>query len=189
MSKTLPLILLASLLLTGCVPAAFVAGAAAGGAVIYDKRSLKTMTQDSQTTFDTTSQIEQNPQFKGAHIVVATFNHIVLLTGQAPTQELSQQAYTEVAAFPHVKRVYNEITVGPATSNMQRSKDTWITTKIKTAMLAEKGLQSSQIKVVTENNVVYLMGMVTRSQGHLAALVASKISGVQQVVKLFEYLN
>src|SRR5262249_27678907 len=98
-------------------------------------------------------------------------------------------AYNLVNNIPHIKRIYNEVVITQPTSNMVRSKDTWITTKVVTKMLAEKGLRSTQIKVVTENSVVYLMGLVTHSQGNLAAVVASQVSGVTQVVKLFEYLN
>lgn len=187
MKSKLLLLSLSVCLISGCIPAAFVAGATAGGAIIYDNRSVKTMAQDRETTIKSQYRIDQ--QLQGTHISVATFNHIALLVGQAQNQDQIQTANNIVNAMPSIKRIYNEITIEPVTSTMQRSKDTWITTKTKTAMLAEKGLQSSQIKVVTENNTVYLMGLVTRTQGNLAAEVVSKVRGVQKVVKLFEYMN
>lgn len=190
MKTKLFLIFISACLLSGCLPVAFVAGATAGGAVVYDNRGFKTIASDQKTSMQAESKINADPELKDqVHIVIATFNRIVLMTGQAPTPELRQKAYEIVSTLPNVKRIYNEVTVSEPTPMSVRSKDTWITTKVKTAMLAEKGLHSTQIKVVTENKVVYLMGYVSRSQANLAALVASKVSGVQKVVKLFEYPN
>lgn len=191
MKTKLLLIALTALSLQACVPVALVAaGATAGGAIVYDNRSVKTMAEDREITFRAQSRLDQDPQLKNtSHVVAVCFNHILLLIGEAPTQELSQHAYALVANLPHVKRTYNQITIANPTTEKQRAKDTWITTKAKTDMLAAKGLQSTQIKVVTEDNVVYLLGLVTRSQGTLAANVASRVGGVQRVVKLFEYLH
>lgn len=176
-------------LLQACIPVAFVAGATAGGAIIYDNRSVKTIAEDKDIEIRAQSAIDIDAQLRGnqSHIIVTVFNHIMLLVGQAPTPELQQHAYDVVNKFPHIKRIYNEITVGVPTSNARRTQDIWITTKAKTLMLAEKGLHSTQIKVLTEDGVIYLMGLVNHTQGNLAAQVASKVSGVTQVVKLFEY--
>ena len=84
-----------------------------------------------------------------------------------------------------MSRVYNEITIRKPISLWQRSQDAWITTKVKTEMLAKKDLHSTQIKVVTENSVVYLMGMLTPQQAELATDVARRIDGVREVVKEF----
>ena len=71
---------------------------------------------------------------------------------------------------------------------MSRTNDSWITTKVKTAMLREKGLKSSHIKVVTEGATVYLRGRVSRDQADLATSVARRVGGVRMVVKIFEYV-
>jgi osmotically-inducible protein OsmY len=177
-------------LLGGCVPVAFVAGAAAGGAVIYDNRGTKTILQDDSTAYKAQGRINSDAALnQQTHIAVTVFNHIMLLVGQAATADLRQHAYDLVSNLPNIKRIYNQITVEAPTSLAIRSNDAWITTKVKTKLLAEKGLHSSQIKVLTEKGTVYLMGLVTRSQGALAALVTSKVSGVQKVVTLFEYQN
>jgi osmotically-inducible protein OsmY len=86
----------------------------------------------------------------------------------------------------NVSRVYNEITVEAPTSSWQRSHDAWITTKIKTEMLAKPGLHSTQIKVITENDVVYLMGVLSERQATIAINVARQVDGVIKVVKVFE---
>ncbi len=182
------IILFATFSLSACIPLMFVAGATVGGAVVYDKRSVKVMTQDHNAALKAINAINKDPAFKDkSHISVSVFNQIALLIGQANTPELRDKAYEIVSKISHIKRIYNEITIGKPASFKQRSHDTWITTKVKSAMLVQKGLRSSQIKVVTEAKVVYLLGNVSRSQAALAADTASKISGVAKVVKIFTY--
>lgn len=185
----LPLAALSSvLLLQGCVPVALVAGATAGGAVIYDNRSFKQMNIDNRITQQCTVAINSNEALKTeSHISIATYNGIVLLVGQAPTAELRQKAYDLIKNIPDIVRIYNEITISGPTTAMQRTSDTWITAKVKSSMLAQSGLHSTNIKVVTEDGVVYLMGNVSRKQADLAASVARRVSGVQKVVKVFQY--
>lgn len=175
--------------LSACVPVALVAvGATAGGAIIYDKRNVRTMAEDRDMASRLLKQINEDPELKeGTHIIVATFNHLMLVAGQASTEDLRNRIYEMASSAKNLKRLYKEITIEPPTSASEQAKDTWITTKVKSAMLAEKGLSSTQIKVVTEKRVVYLMGLVTHKQADLAATVASAVSDVRQVVRIFEY--
>lgn len=174
--------------LVGCVPAALVAGATVGGAVIYDKRSVKVMDQDHNARSIAQYRLDRDPTLQGhAHVSVSVFNNVALLVGQAQTSEIRDRAYSIVAEGPDIKRVYNEIAIGEPTSTLQRANDSWITTKVRGAMLGTSNLNSTNLKVITENGVVYLMGVVSRRQGALAADVARRISGVTKVVKVFEY--
>lgn len=170
--------------LAGCV-AAFVAGAATGGYVVFDRRTLIQINQDNDLRSKIYDEIAHNPDFKTSHIVVSSFHRVILLAGQAATEELRSQAETVVHRYPQVARLYNQITIGAPTSNLVRSSDAIITGEIKTKMLPVKGLKSSQIKVVTENGVVYLMGKVTSAQKRYAIDLARTTSGVQSVVTLF----
>lgn len=173
--------------LSGCVPAALVIGATVGGAVVYDKRDIKTIVQDRDSAQAAANLISASPDLKtGTHISVATFDHIMLLVGQTETDAQRTTAYQIASQIKYISRVYNEITVQKPISMWQRSKDSWITTKIKTEMLTKPGLHSTQIKVVTENSVVYLMGMLTPKQTELATDVARRVDGVREVVKVFE---
>jgi len=184
------LVVLLALFLQACIPAALVAGTAAGGLIINDNRSVRTMNEDHEITFKAQSAINTNKSLKGqTHISVATFNHLVLMVGQAPTEELRNIAASLVEKVPNVKHIYNEITIGAPISIAARSHDSWITTKVETALVAQKGLHSTQIKIVTENSTVYLLGLVIPSQGNLAAEAASTVPGVVKVVKAFEYLK
>lgn len=172
--------------LSGCIPAALVVGATAGGAVIYDKRSMETIAQDQESGAAAGGLINSSPALKGTHIAIATFDHVLLLVGQTPTEQQRDLAYQLVSNVKNVSRVYNEITVQQPTSSWQRSHDAWITTKIKTEMLTTGGLHSTQIKVVTENGVVYLMGILSPRQSDLAVNIARRADGVRKVVKVFE---
>lgn len=182
-------IILIALSLQGCF---FVAGAAAGAAavaVVYDHRKLEKILMDNKITNTAADKINADPNFKKSHIEISCFNQVVLLTGQTPTPELRQEAEEIVHAVPNVTRIYNQITIKAPTSPMIRASDSWITTKIKTQLLATKGMQSGTIKVVTENGTVYLMGMVSKEQADIAATIASQVTGVQRVMKIFQYSN
>ncbi len=188
MFKKVLFIFILATLLSGCIPAAFIAGATAGGALIYDHRNLSTIVADRNITYRAAKAIASDPALaENAHISVATLNGIVLIIGQAPTDALREQAQNLVEQVPNIRRIYDRVTIEKPTSAFIRSKDAWITTKTKSMMLAAKGLHSSQVKVITENGVIYLMGLVSRPQSDLAANVARRVSGVKKVVKLFEY--
>jgi osmotically-inducible protein OsmY len=188
--KQLPILfLISTLALSACVPAAFVVGATAGGAVIYDRRSLGTIVQDKKITYQSLIQLNSEPRLKEcSHISVATFNRVILLVGETNTPELRRRAYELVKAVPHIRRINNEIVVSEPLPSKECSMDLWITTKVKAAMVAEKGLNSTQIKVITEDSSVYLMGLVTHEQAEIAIAVARQIKGVRKVVTLFEYV-
>lgn len=173
--------------LSSCIPAALVVGATAGGSVIYDKRSMSTMIQDRDSAQGAANLISASPELKqGTHISIATFHHIMLLVGQTSTDEQRTTAYQLASGVKYISRVYNEITVRKPISLTQRSKDAWITTKIKAEMLAKPGLESTEIKVVTEDGVAYLMGILTPKQVEMAVDLTRRVDGVREVVKVFE---
>jgi osmotically-inducible protein OsmY len=174
--------------LSGCfVP--FVAGAAIGGAIVYDRRDFETMASDQEIFQQANNKINIDNELKNdAHIIVTSFNRSVLIVGQAPTEALRARIQQLVASIPNIKRIYNEVSISGPTSPAVRSSDAWITTKVKSQMLVETKLRSGQMKVVTEDSVVYLMGIVHREQADIAVDIARQVSGVQRVVKIFEYI-
>ncbi len=183
------LVIAVSLSLQGCF---FVAGAAAGAAaatVAYDHRKLESILMDNQITHEAADKIKADPNFKGSHIEIACFNRTVLMTGQTPTAELREEAEAVVHNVANVTRIYNQIIIRAPTSSIVRTSDAWITTKIKSQLLATKGMKSGTVKVVTENGTVYLMGMVSKDQAETAATIASQVDGVQRVMKIFQYSN
>lgn len=182
----LSLVLIATLpFMSACV--AFVAGAAATGMVVSDNRSMHQIKEDQAIRHQLSLNIARDPEFKDSNISVAALVGTVLLSGQTPFDAGRAKAERYAHSTPGVKRVFNELTVGENSSASVKTKDAWITTKLRTLMMAEKGLKSGTIKVVTENKVVYLMGYVSHYQADLAVDVASSVKGVKKVVKLFEY--
>lgn len=175
--------------LQGC--ALVVVGAASAvttAAVVNDHRSLQTITDDKNIEFTASNRISQNATLsQNSHIVVVSFNHAVLLVGQVPSEAARQRVESLIQALPKVARVYNELEISSPTSPATQSNDVWITTKVKTKMLETRDLHSGQIKVVTENGSVYLMGIVSHHQAHLASDVSRRVDGVKRVVTLFEY--
>lgn len=154
-----------------------------------DERSTGACIDDQ--IIETKAQVnidKADPALAQSHVVVVSFNGIVLLAGQVPSEALRQLAAKVVAQISKVRRVNNELTISGNTSMVARSNDAWITTKVKTKMLASSKIEGSRIKVVTENGVVYLMGLVTRQEADQAAEAARKTAGVQKVVRIFEYI-
>ncbi|QMT61891.1 BON domain-containing protein [Legionella sp. PC997] len=178
--------LLATTLLTGCV-AAVVTGAVAG--MVYDRRGVITMEADARLFHVIHKAIVTNRQFSDSRVVVTSFNRSVLLVGQTPTPSLRDLAEKIARGASGAHRVYNEISVGYPLPLTERSKDSLITSQVRSRMLAKKGLESGSIRIVTENKVVYLMGIVNQQQAALAVDAARRVNGVDKVVKIFQYIR
>jgi osmotically-inducible protein OsmY len=192
MQKPLLLITLsicAAVMLSGCAAPVLVAGAAGGATVAGDERSNQTMIDDEIIEQDAKNAIYSNPErAQRVHINVTSFNRVVLLTGEALSRDTRDKVVDIVRHIEKVRRVHNEIRIADLTDFASRTNDSWITSKVKSNMLAAKGFPSTQVKVVTENATVFLMGLVTKEVGDQAASIASKITGVKRVIKLFEYV-
>jgi len=125
--------------------------------------------------------------FESANLTVVVYNGIMLLAGQVESEALRQLA-EERAKIPNVRAVHNEIEVMPPISMVARANDSWLTTKIKTQMFSDAELVAGKIKVVTVNNVVFLMGILPREEADRAVEIARGVYGVKKIVKVFEYL-
>jgi len=125
---------------------------------------------------------------KPSFIGVDSHNLYVLIYGQVPSEKVKAQVSSEVKGIPEIRKIFNELRIADP-EKVSTMSDTWITTKVKSSLAAEKGLDSKRINVTTEAGEVFLMGLVTREEGDKAALVARNISGVKKVVKIFEYIN
>lgn len=154
------------------------------------RRSFGSIIDDQSIETTATVNIRKtDPQLEEAHVVVTSYNGIVLLSGQVPSEELRNTAAQTAALVKNVKQVRNELTVGDNANFAARSADTLLTTKIKTKLLTAANIKDSRVKVVTENGTVFLMGLVSRAEGEIAANVVQNTDGVQKVVLLFEYID
>ncbi len=127
--------------------------------------------------------------FDDAHLVIQSFNGFVLVAGQVPTEELRQKTNEVIREIRDVRRIYNELEVAAASSTMTRASDNWIASKVKTFLLTGSDTPGMRVKVVAEDGVVFLLGMVTREEADRIAAEAADVSGVQRVVRLFEYID
>ncbi|NOT66027.1 MAG: BON domain-containing protein [Methylotenera sp.] len=184
----LKLILCAALIsqITACVPVV-VGGAAAGGAMAADRRTSGIYVEDENIELKAFKKIESNLG-EDAHVNVISYNRNVLLTGEVPVAESKPKAESLIKEIPNVRSITNEIVVGPKSSLGSRSNDGYLTSKVKTKFVTEGKFAANHVKVVTENNVVYLLGIVTQAEGDAAAEIARTTDGVTRVVKVFEYM-
>lgn len=178
-----------STLLAGCVPLV-VGGAVAGTALVAtDRRSVGAQADDEAIEVKIANNIGTGYGDR-VHVNVTSYNGVVLLTGEVPAQDLVNTMAEIARTTAKVRRVHNEIVVGPVSDVGARSNDTYITSKVKSRFVeASKTFSPTHVKVVTERGVVYLMGLVRRDEGDAAGQIAATTSGVVRVVKLFEYIN
>lgn len=177
------------LLLEACVPAV-VGGAAVGAGAAHDRRTLGAIIDDENVELKAAAKIGLDAELKNlVHVNVTSMNGIVLLTGEAATTEARDKILTHVRSVNGVRRITNELNITSPSSFGSRSKDSLITSAVKSRFLVTKNLDPTRIKVVTESNVVYLMGLVTQAEGELATERAATIEGVERIVKVFEYLD
>jgi len=178
----------ASVLLSGCVP--LVIGAAAGGTalVVADRRSVGAQTDDEAIELKIANNVGAGFGDR-VHVNVTSYNGIVLLSGEVPTQALKTQIEDIARTTAKVRRVDDEVVVGPVSSIGSRTNDSYITSKVKARFVEQNKFPANLVKVVTERQVVYLMGLVHHSEADAAAQIAATTSGVVRVVKLFEYID
>lgn len=173
--------------LQGCV-GVMVGGAVMGTLAATDRRTLGAQTEDKTIAVKGDMRLSRLLG-DAAHINVNSFNRRVLLTGEVPSEQAKADAEREMRAVEGVESVANELQIAGVSNYTSRSNDALITGKVKASFVDTKDLYASALKVVTESNVVYLMGRVTQREGNLAGEVARGVSGVRKVVKVFDYIS
>jgi osmotically-inducible protein OsmY len=172
-------------LLQGCFPLA-VTGMGAAAVMATDRRSTGTYIDDEGLEWKILARLREDS--RGAHVNATSYNKRVLLTGEAPTMDEKKRLEDVVKTIPGVREVTNEIVVGNVSSMAARGNDALITSNVKARMVNNGKFSPSHVKVVTEANVVYLMGLVTPEEGDAAAEIARTTQGASSVVKVFEYV-
>jgi len=175
-----------TLAITGCVPLA-ATGVAVGTMAAIDRRTVGAQTEDQSIELKAADQIRAT--LGQSSISVTSFNRKVLLTGQAATEQDKRNAERIVAAIDNVRSVHNELQVLGSPSLTSKAADTSITARVKTALINAQDIKGNTVKVITESGTVYLMGLVSRREADRAAQVASRVSGVQRVVTVFELIT
>ena len=188
MRNIIGLLTLAALpLLHGCVPVMFGGAAATGVVVAEDRRTVGTITEDQGIELKASSRISE--KFGNAHINVTSYNRMLLLTGEAPDAAAKSEIEKIARSVENVRGVYNEIQIAGNSSLSARANDAYLTSKVKARFVDAQKFNAVHVKVITEANTVYLMGLVTRQEANAATEIARTTSGVQRVVRVFEYLD
>lgn len=176
--------------LSGCVPLVVGGGMAATALSASDRRTTGIQVEDEGIELRVQDRLMQSGLGEQARVNVTSFNRRVLITGEVRSAQVRQTVETLVRQTTNVQNVFDEMTVAPFFASIgQRSKDTMITGQVKASLLNAQDLQGSAIKVVTENNVVYLMGIVSEREAKRAAEIARGINDVRKVVRVFEVVS
>ena len=188
MRTAIALLLAALPLMQGCT-AAVVAGAAVGGIMVAsDRRTVGTITEDEGIELKASGRIGERYK-DSAHVNVTSYNRMVLLTGEVPDAAARTEVERIARGVENVRGVYNETIVAGTSSFTARSNDSIITSKVKGRFLDAGKFNAVHVKVVTENSVVFLLGLVKKQEAADATELARTTSGVQKVVRVFEYLD
>ena len=188
MRKFLTLVFIALLpILSGCMAVALGGAAATGFIVGEDRRTVGTITEDQGIEIKSATRIEE--KVKAAHINVTSYNRAVLLTGEVATEAAKADAERIARAVENVRSVFNELQVSGNASLQARTNDSVITSKVKARFVDAGKFSPVHVKVVTENGVVYLLGMVKKQEATDATEVTRTTSGVRKVVRVFDYMD
>ena len=183
-------LLISSSFLSSCSP--IVQGAAAVTTVATmanDRRSMGEILDDKALYMDLSNIVNKDPMLDDAHINFNVFNKSVLMTGEAPDDDLKNYLEEQVKRkAPLMKQLINEVEVMPNSSYLSRAKDGVISVQIEALFLDQEVFHPRHVSVLTERATVYLMGSVTKREAEHATNVASKAKNVNKVVKLFNYL-
>lgn len=153
------------------------------------KRTPREVVADARIEREVAAQLTADGDMTPSHVNVVSYDGIVLLTGQVEREALRARAERAAATVAGVRKVHNEIQVGGATNFVSRMNDSWITAKVFSKFAASEEVRAASLKVVSENGIVYLIGLVPPAQGHAAAEAARTVFGVRKVVKVFDYLG
>ncbi|MCJ8320235.1 MAG: BON domain-containing protein [Colwellia sp.] len=186
---TVRALILVSLLvsLQGCVGVATVA-VVSGASIITDHRTISKQIDDQTIEFNASTKISENESLqKQTNLHLVCINGAILIIGQAPNSYLRDLAVKEVSSIKGVQKVHNQIRIGNTTAFTTRTNDVWLTSKVKTALFSSDTINPTNIKVITENSEVFLMGIVSQEEADEAVDIARNISGVSRVFMAFEY--
>ena len=178
----------ATLLGTACAPL-MVGGAMVGGALMAtDRRTSGIQIEDQGIELKAGARVREVLGERG-HVSVNSYNRLVLITGEVDSEADRSAVEQAVARVENVRKTFNELGVMGRTSLTSRSSDVIIRSKVRASLIDAKDVMSNAFDLHVERSVVFLMGRVTEREATRATDIARSVSGVQKVVKLFEYID
>jgi osmotically-inducible protein OsmY len=185
--RNVALLALSVPILAGCFGVAAV-GAGAGALMVSDRRNSETYVTDQGLELRASNRISEKFGDK-VHVNVTSYNRMLLLTGEAPSEALKAEIAQIASGVPNVKSISNEIAIAGPSSLGGRSNDAYLTSKVKARFVDAQKFSAHHVKVVTEAGVVFLLGLVTQAESDAAADIARTTGGVQKVVRVFEIIS
>ncbi|MEZ9670990.1 BON domain-containing protein [Vibrio lentus] len=177
---------LLTLSLSGCA-GIFIAGAATTANLVTDTRTTKEIWNDNNIEFEVAAITNKQPYRGNVRITASSYRGSVVLMGQATTDSERRTFENQAKDVVGVESIHNQVRVKEPLTISAISNDSWITTKVKSALLANADLNGIKVKVITEDSEVFLLGLVSREHADIATEVARNVSGVKQVIRAFEY--
>jgi osmotically-inducible protein OsmY len=172
--------------LQGCFPLA-ATGVGVAALSISDRRTTGIQLEDEAIEFRVGRVMRE--KFPDIHINVTSYNNSILLTGEALNDKMIKEIGETAKTVTNVRNVTNELMVAGNSGATARANDALITANVKARLVNNGVVSPTHIKVLTEANVTYLMGLVTQEEGETAAEIARTAKGVSRVVKVFEYIS
>ncbi|CAM3517940.1 outer membrane lipoprotein [Vibrio aerogenes CECT 7868] len=175
-------------MLTGCV-GLFIAGAATTANIMTDPRSTQEIWDDNYIEAEITGLIRKPPYRGKTRVVSSSFRGQVVLMGQSRDPDLLVSLEKDVRHIKGVQSIHNQIRTRSPLDTEEIGQDSWITTKVKSALLTDKQLSGVKVKVITEDKEVFLFGYLDKVHADRATELARNISGVKRVIKAFQYAS
>lgn len=156
--------------------------------LVYDRQSIKTGIDNHSLHVKANHALfDKYPHLKKANISLVTFNKDLIAIGQVPNQAEKKLVTKTLKPLEGARRFFNELTIGSNTSMVQAIRDSWLTAKLRTKMVAENGVEPSRFKIVTEKNVIYILGDVKKAQANKVVALAQQVSGAKKIVRILRY--
>ncbi|MDD5320592.1 MAG: BON domain-containing protein [Methylococcales bacterium] len=188
----LPL-LVNSLLVGGCSTVATDDGEITEQSLLHERRTRDAIIIDKRIETEAYDELNADDELLNqCHFTVTAYNGAVLVTGETPNEELRKKIITTVQVIPGVKLIHNNLMIADPSDAGSRANDVLITDTIRIALSQIRTIPDfdpSMVKIITENGVVYLMGLVHRDEGSVVINLTRLQPGVKQIVTVFEYID
>jgi len=178
----LPIIFISLLSLQGCAAVA-VGAAAVGISSVTDPRTIGTQVDDQTIEMKTNAKLGNDKELEDSRVSAISYGTNVLLVGQVPNEALKRRAEDVIRDTNGINKIFNQLRIGSKASAAVRAGDSWITSKVKLKFANNKSINATNIKVVTENAEVFLLGHVSQAEADAAVEVARNVDGVERVIK------
>lgn len=187
------LILLNYLLIAACSAVAPAPEKITEQSLLQDRRTREAILIDKDIEIEAYSELNsEDDLLNQCHFTITAYNGAVLITGEAPNEELRKKIVSIVQVAPNVKLIHDNLMIAAPSDSNSRANDELITDTVKTALNQIRTIPDfdpAMVKVITENGIVYLMGLVHRDEGTVVINVTRLQPGIKQIITVFEYID